>query len=77
MELNPNEHYLVWQERRADALRDTEQWRLRKSVRRHSGSPGWVQRLRLRLGRRRHVGPQEPVGEIRREPRQPASSPTG
>ena len=51
MELNPNEHYLVWQERRADALRDTEQWRLRKSVRRHSGSPGWLQRPGAETGK--------------------------
>jgi hypothetical protein len=48
MELNPYLHYVVSQERRADAIRDAERWRLIQSLKVQGSSPGWLQRLRLR-----------------------------
>ena len=92
MELNPYLYYLVKQERRADAMRDAEQRRLIKSVKRcpepcpepcrravegkDGGSPGWLQRLGMSLRRLVPVHPDGGAGEPRPGPRQTVSSPT-
>lgn len=76
MELNPYLYYLVKQERRADAMRDAEQRRLIKSVKKYSSSPGWLQRLGMSLRRLVPVHPDGGAGEPRPGPRQTVSSPT-
>ncbi len=76
MEFNAHLAYRVAQERMADAIRDAEQRRLIKSVKKHGNSPGWLQRLRLSLRRLVPVHPDDGAGEPRPGPRQTVSSPT-
>ena len=76
MVINTYETYLVARERMADAIRDAEQRRLIKSVKKHGNSPGWLQRLRLSLRRLVPVHPDDGAGEPRPGPRQTVSSPT-
>lgn len=83
MECNPNDAYLVMRERRSDALRDAEQWRLFKSVKRcperrpelvegkQNEAPGW---LPLSLKRLMPFHPGGGTGEPRS--RRTVSSPT-
>ena len=76
MELNPGLHYLVDRERRADAMRDAERWRQIKSLKKHSESPGWAQRLALSLRGLVTVRLDGQAAARRPAPRQPASSST-
>jgi len=76
MEFNLYMAYRVAQERMADAIRDSEQRRLIKSVKKDGGSPGWLQRLGMSLRRLVPVHPDGGAGEPRPGPRQTVSSPT-
>jgi hypothetical protein len=76
MTFNLYEAYLVAQERRTDDRRDAERWRLIKSVKKHGGSPGWLQRLGRSLRRLVPVHPDGGTGEPRPGPHQTVSSPT-
>ncbi len=83
MELNPYLHYLATEERRADAMRDVEQWRLAKLAKRrpasigeeNGNSPVWLRRLGLSLRRLVVVRPASRAGELRPEPSQIESRP--
>ena len=48
MAYSPNEHDLVMRERRADALRNAEHWRLLKAVRPQTNRRSWFSRLQGR-----------------------------
>jgi len=48
MAYSPNEHDLVMRERRADALRNAENWRLLKSIRPRKNRSSWFTRLQGR-----------------------------
>jgi len=76
MELNPGLHYLIDRERRADAVRNAERWRQLKALKEACDSPGWVQRVALRLQASLVVQPRGPVAAERSPRRQTASGPT-
>jgi hypothetical protein len=76
MELHPYVYYMLAQERMADAMRDAEQRRLIKSLREHSSSPGWLQRLRLRLRPPAPTSREARADEPRGGSRQAVSRPT-
>jgi hypothetical protein len=76
MELNPYLHYLVTQERRADAMRSAERWRLIKSLKKQDSSAGWLERLGLRLKQSVLVHRDGGTAATESGPRQAVSSPT-
>jgi len=76
MELNPGLHDLIDRERRTDALRNAERWRQLKALKEPRDSPGWMQRLALRLRGSLSVQPRGPVAAQRSERPQTASGPT-
>lgn len=73
MAYNPNEHDLVMRERRADALRDAEHWRLLKSVQRQGKGRSWLGRLWARKPRVIHLPRERDVPLPSRKSR-PSSS---
>lgn len=74
MAFNLYEAYLVGRERRADAMRDAEHWRLVKSLKQEGSSRGRPQRLSLR--RPAPARYDDEGGKPRPEARQTVSSPT-
>ena len=76
MELNPDLHYLVERERRADAMRNAERWRQLRALKEPGESPGWVQRMALSLRGLVTVQLGEPTASRGPAPRQPAASST-
>jgi hypothetical protein len=76
MSFNLYEGYLVGRERRADAMRDAEHWRLIKSLEGHGSSPGWLHRVGLHLKRQTSVQSRGAVDERRLRTHQTVSNPT-
>jgi hypothetical protein len=76
MELNPYLHHWVSQERRADALRDAEKWRLIKSLKERRSRPEWLQRLGLILRGAAPVHRGGAASQSRPESPQTVASPT-
>jgi hypothetical protein len=73
MSFNLYEGYLVGRERRADAMRDADHWRLIKSLQEQGGSSGRLHRLGLSLRRLLLVHPDH--GSCETSPRTRETSP--